>query len=299
MFKKYLITLLSFFAFVLIASRTVSAQEIQNTGYDSAIKRLAPVEAQLVSARANTVKSTGGCCQSCGTASGCRCGGGWSADAEILFLRYHESDGVDEIDYGDKEPVDGFGFDPAWRVTLGHTDCRGLSYRFRYFSYDQNATVDGGNYSVSTYNLDFEVAQEVQIGRLVDVEFSGGVRYNNFEHDDTGDSDNAGVDQQFDGIGLIVGLSADRCLGCGDLYGRVRHAILVGDDEDPTGSETIYSDSIHSQLELGVGYKIDYCMGPAVAELRLGVEMQNWYTYEDQEEEVGFAGFLVGLGLNY
>lgn len=298
MFKKYLITLLPFFVFVLITSRTVSAQEIQNTGYNNlAIKRLAPVESQLVSTRANTVKSTGGCCQSCGTASGCRCGGGWAADAEILFLRYHESDGVDEIDHGDNDPVDGFGFDPAWRVTLGYTDCRGLSYRVRYFSYDQNATVDGDIYSVATYNLDFEVAQEVPIGRLIDVEFSGGVRYNNYEHnEDSGNSDYTGMDQQFDGIGLIVGLSADRCLGCGDLYGHVRHAILVGDDED---RETIYSDAIHSQLELGVGYKIDYCMGPAVAELRLGVEMQNWYTYEDEEEEVGFAGFLVGLGLNY
>ena len=185
---------------------------------------------------------------------------------------------------------------------MGHTDSSGLSYRTRYFSYDQTATINGENYSVETYNVDFEIAQLIEVSCLLDVEISAGVRYNHYEHDesqsDDEDNEDNEVDQQFDGIGLIIGLSADRQLGCGDLYGRVRHSILVGDDEDPE-ADSFHSDSIHSQLEIGVGYKVEYCIGPAVAELRFGVEMQNWYSYEDVDEEVGFAGFLVGAEMNF
>ena len=298
MFQRYLVTLASLlFAYIAFAGPSASAQEAQYAGYASMLERLESVEAQLASNGANVYTSAVGGCQSCDAECGCCCGGGWSKDFEVLFLRFHEADGVDE-----DRPVDQFGFDPAWRVTVGHTDSSGLSYRTRYFSYDQTATINGENYSVETYNVDFEIAQLIQVSCLLDVEISAGVRYNHYQHDesqtdDQGVDDNA-VDQQFEGIGLIIGLSADRQLGCGDLYGRVRHSILVGDDEDPE-ADSFHSDSIHSQLEIGVGYKVEYCIGPAVAELRLGVEMQNWYTYEDEEEEVGFAGFLVGLGLNY
>ena len=193
-------------------------------------------------------------------------GGRWTALTEVLFLRYHESDGVDE-----SAPEDEFGFDPAWRIALGYTGCDGLSYRVRYFSYDQDATINGNPYSVDTYNFDFELAQAFHIGCLTDLEFSGGFRYNHYEHLEETNSSGF-LDQRFDGIGLIIGISAERCLGCGDVYGRVRHAILTGDDEDPDPNAEIFYDSIHSQLELGVGYKIEYCLGGMVADLRFGFE---------------------------
>ena len=118
MLKNCFIASVSCLAAVLSASSHVSAQNTRYASYTSLLERLETVEAQLASATMDTgpTGDLGGCdsygsgCQTCGSDCGCCCPGRLVADAEVLFLRYHESDGVDE-----SPPDDEFGFDPAWR----------------------------------------------------------------------------------------------------------------------------------------------------------------------------------------
>lgn len=130
------------------------------------------------------------------------------------------------------------------------------------------------------------------------MEFSGGVRYNEYVHRDADNDGNS--DEYFHGIGMIMGIEARHCVGCGTLYGRARHAILVGDStdfsEDPVQER---EDVILAQLELGAGYEVERCIAGRNATLRAGVEYQDYFSYEDTDEDVGFFGFLIGGTVNY
>jgi hypothetical protein len=293
MFKNYFIVSLPFFAFLLFASPTVSAQETQYLSNSSLLDRQESVAAQLASTGASAVGGCDACDSACGTSCGCCCGGSWTANAELLFLRFHEADGVDN---DESNGVDEYDFNTCPRLTVGYTTCDGLSTRIRYFEHDHSATIDGDpRFSVDTYNVDFELAQKFQIGCVSSVEFNGGIRYNGYEHQEEDDV----IDESFNGIGIFLGLEGTRGLGCANVYGRARHAILMGDSDDPA-DDHFRGDVVLGQLELGIGVEVERCFcGGSVLALRAGVEMQQWFGYEDDEEDVGFGGFLVGASWNY
>lgn len=227
------------------------------------------------------------CCQKDCCDDYCKGGSGgcWSADVELMFLKYHESDGV-----GTTAAFDSFDYELAPRITLAYDRCDGVSYRLRYFEFDHSAIIEGDNYAIDTYNLDFEVAQEIQLGCATSIEFNSGVRYNNYKHfDDT-------LDQSFDGIGIMVGTEVTRCTGNGRYYARARHAVLMGDGENVDNGD-FFGDQVLGQTELATGFEVERCLcNGAVVTMSLGGEVQQWHSYEDEDEDVGFAGVVLGFG---
>ncbi|MCA9267572.1 MAG: hypothetical protein KDA41_03845 [Planctomycetales bacterium] len=214
------------------------------------------------------------------------------ADVELLLLRLLEADGVDD-DF--TNGIDRFGFNAVPRITLGAVTCTGWQFRARYFQFDHSATIEALPYSVDTYNIDFEVARAFCVGCDGVIELSGGVRYNEYEHFEYGNTE---PDQTFTGFGLLLGVEGRFACGGGQLYGRCRHAILAGDDVDPNSLDQ-YGDTVKSQTEMGVGFETTCCGARATWRLRAGFEYQHWVNFEDESEDIGFAGFLLGGGAAY
>ena len=225
----------------------------------------------------------GDCCTSC-------CSGGAYADLELLFFKSYESDGVTGTDNN----VGGrYDFELAPRITLGYDSGCGYDVRLRYFHWDHNGPVGA---FVDTYNIDLEIAKEVCICDAA-VEFSTGLRYNEYRHRDANNIGNL-ADEYFSGAGIIMGIQTRYCVCSSTLYARARHSILVGDSEDPEDGE-IRNDVVLSQLELGTGVEVDRCIAGMNTTLRLGVEFQDYFSYEDEDEDVGFFGFVLGGTVRY
>jgi hypothetical protein len=300
MVKKYLFALLTSSAAILLSGGTASAEDLEYTNVDSLIQRVEFLESRVAYNEASDCGCTIGsdCCDGgCGSrcASGC---GHFTVLAEVLFLRFFSADGVDDNTGGGTERFD---FYAAPRVTVGYKSAKGLSTRLRYFSYDHTApNIQDEPYLVKTFNVDFEIAQELKINRLTLLEINAGGRYNHYKHKEDETFDDFGIiDQEFDGVGLTFGAEIKRELGCGALYGRARHAVLLGDGRDPDDGEFI-GDQVLGQLELGIGYElVRQLSSGCVLSLRTGIEVQQWSGYEDEQVDVGFGGFLSSVGINY
>lgn len=251
----------------------------------------------------------GGCCNQ----------SAWIFDLEATLFRYHRADGVR---VGDDRPGDDaeFDFEIAPRVTVGYVSSNGLGARLRWWDYHHNAVANEGAPSridVDTFTIDFELFRQIELSCDAAVEFSAGLRYNDFQ-EKMFDlvADNEFRLNQFAGYGGVVGLQVYHSIGIGGrVYARARGAILMSDKSQSNTGSGIQEllDVTVGMTEIGLGYEYQTCWGGAVITLRSGVEWQNWYNYSsnfttgtaDPEQfftgasDVGFGGFVVGLGVNY
>ena len=314
--KNFLFTLLASSAAALLSGGTVSAEDLELSTTDSLLQRVEFLETQagfFESSSRSRKKCCDGCCgdgccgdECCGDSccgDGC-CGGGAAAGggggrvtflAEFLLLRFFSADGVDD---DQTNGTDRFDFDIAPRLTLGYKSAKGLSTRLRYFDYNHSAFIDGDPYAVETFNIDVEVAQDLKLGRLTRLEVNMGGRFNHYEHREYG---SVQPDEEFNGVGLTFGLDLRREVGVAALYGKARQAILLGESRDHESSPPEYrGDAVLGQLELGLGIEfLRQLDSGRVLSFRSGFEVQQWFGYEDEEEDVGFGGFLTSVGLNY
>ncbi len=248
-------------------------------------------------------------CEACGD-------GAVTFDAELTFLRYHQSGGVLA---SNSQPAE-FGFDPAPRFVAGYEACNGLGIRGRYWFFDHSAvTNDGVEYAIDTYNLDVEGYKRIALGSQTSIEMSGGIRYNEFEQSDNFtniETGSLGLSNGFKGIGGTVGLQGNHRFGNGlGLYARARWSIVQGDDllGDAGGFENdvlpyLQPDSTHSQTEIGIGIDWSRCLANgAVLTVGVGGEWQQWDEYAVGRDGAGetvladaaFGGLVAKLGVAY
>ena len=158
---------------------------------------------------------------------------------------------------------------------------------------------------VNTFTIDNEFFENIQLTDCTSVEFSGGIRYVEFE-----ERLNFAVvteDTIFRGFGGIVGLQVNRQFWNGELYARARGSILMDAKSFTGGPPTDLVDAVTSITEVSLGYQINYDLSSgALLTLRSGVEWQHWTDFSvsqnqsgDDESSVGFAGFVLGGGLTY
>ncbi len=232
------------------------------------------------------------------------CGGGWVADAELMFLRYHRAGGLGATTANE------FDFAASPRLTLGYEGPSGFGARVRYWEYDQVNKAQ--NVSVDTFNLDFEVFQEIQLNSNTSVEMSAGIRKNDFEEIDSGVFPLLGIviPTSFSGWGGLLGVEVNRESRLGTLYAHGRYAVLMGDIDTattawggliPTPTTTAFSGIDHTghQMEIGLGIERSFELLGATATATAGVEWSNWSNYSYEFRSVGFGGLVLGLGVNY
>jgi hypothetical protein len=179
---------------------------------------------------------------------------------------------------------------------LGYVTCGGLGARVRWWEYDHSAVINGDDYSVDTYNIDFEVFRRVCLGSCTTFEFSAGLRYNDFEQVSVRDGN-----QSFDGVGGMIAVEGrTNVFGCLGVYGRLREAILMEDWNN--GAFGLRMDTSRPVTEVALG--LDYCTRNLT--LRGGWEWQNWGNYASDQfdiqqntEDAGFGGFVFGAKLEY
>ena len=238
------------------------------------------------------------CCSSC--CSDCCCAqGGLFVIAEATFFRFHDAGGVEDGAGDDGE----FDFEASPRITLGYANCNGRGVRVRYWDYDHDTrSDDGGLIDVDTYNVDFELFQVLSLPCRTTLDMSVGIRYNDFFH--FFEDGVLGQEQHsFDGIGGMFALAGRVDLNCNlSAYARFREVIMMDDAQfDTLGG--LENDVTRPIPELGFGLLYRSCNLVAHA----GVEWQNWGNYtsnglvnlDGEPHDIGFAGFVVGAGLNY
>jgi hypothetical protein len=271
---------------------------------------------------------TGGCDDCGGNPCGCD-QSAWIFDSEIMFFRYHRADGVNTNvynygngygdGYGDEAE---FGFDVSPRLTLGYMSPDGLGVRVRWWEYNHSAdsAYDHGypsQISVDTYTVDIEFYEELSVGCYSTLEISGGIRYNEFEEQIIGnwsDQGSIATTNRFSGFGGLIGAELNRSLAIGgSVYARARLAILMDDKKVILAGESVpvqstLLDSTQGMTEIGFGYEYSRCLcGGSILTARVGAEWQNWFNYSSTSingtyggpSDVGFGGFLVGVGLEY
>jgi hypothetical protein len=216
----------------------------------------------------------------------------WTAQAEALFLRPGTS-----VGNGDDNV---FGFEEASRIGVGYQNSCGVGARVNWFQFDHEADdSDVGELAFDTHQVDFELYKQLNLASNLLLEFSGGLRYNNTEHDYDGEPND------FEGVGGLFGVKAGLKTGAnGLLYSRAKFAVLMGDGAHDGRDEDLDPafDSIRQQTEIGVGYEHNICMGGTILTPRVGFEWWNWDGFgidpvdEHPDTALGFVGFVVGLG---
>lgn len=238
------------------------------------------------------------------------------ARIENTFVSYGQEGGVSDVVGNNVN----FSNDYTPRIELGYVGREGMGIRARYWSYDDSANATGGTgrVNVDTDSFDLEVFQHWQMTQTTEVEGAIGLRHLDFNQDtlDTGSGNTYSGD--FNGWGVTAALQAKRKLGIGKLYGRGRLSALVGDHQirirNSAGTVLASSDANDnpvSQLELALGYEIarDFTWGKLNA--NLGYEWQQWSNLglgdsifggignDDVLENVGFRGFVLGVGAEF
>lgn len=212
--------------------------------------------------------------------------GGLFAGTELTIFKYYRTQGF--------AAGDGFNHEVAPRVTLGYEGQGGLGTRLRWWQFDQSAAAG----RVRTYNIDSEIYQRFALGCCTSLELSAGGRYNSFV-------DTIGGDDSFHGFGGILGAQIDRQIRRGTLYARYRTSMMF---DDARLNGTLLENTNRSQTELAFGWQGSwFTRGGSIATINTGYEWQNWRNYEPYDfgnalqtgNDVGFAGIVVGLGLNF
>jgi hypothetical protein len=270
----------------------------------------------LISASASMAFADEGGCDVACCDPGCdscinSCCGGIVADVELTFLRYFQEGGVTDM-LGDPVETD---YEFAPRFVLGYAGANGLGLRTRYWELDASVVSAAGNPSgLNAYNIDLEAFQEYCLGCDTTLELSLGVRYAELWQDSTDVGAQEFGTAGFSGFGGTMGAEVNRNVLNGSVYARARLSLLMGDavvrQVDAAGAPLLLSyadDCTAAQTELGIGYEICRCTRLGMVTLRTGVEWQNWANMAvadvpfgvvgDQMDDAGFAGFVVGFGL--
>jgi hypothetical protein len=271
--------------------------------------------AQEMQAQSEPVADNGAV-QHCGKMMDCCCcdQSAYFFSLEATVFKFHDAGGVE-----DANGIDGkFDFELMPRITLGYVGCDGLGARIRYWDFDADTKSKAHlPISVETYNVDFEVFQVCELDCCTALEFSAGIRYNDFEHHRTGLADVGPpvvlfVDKyDFSDIGGMIGIEARRDLGNGlGVYARLREVILMGDTGILDNNDEI--DVTRPVTEIAFGADYCYCGWTVHG----GLEWQNWGNYttraldgvdDDVEfvedvndnDDIGFAGFVFGVSTSY
>ncbi len=230
-----------------------------------------------------------GCCDYCCDQSS------FLFQAEATFFKFLDQNGVEDYLGNDAE----FDYEASPRLTLGYVGCDGLGVRLRYWEYDQNAiSVAGQPISVDTYYIDLEGFQAIELGSCTSVEFSGGIRYNEFYMDRSGTRRDG-----FSGFGGMLGIEARRDFGCNlSAYGRFRQVLLT-DDFFASGTSGDENDAIRANQEIALGVAYTNCNWS----INAGYEWHMWQNYtrgvllnvDEETDDVGFSGFVVGASYSY
>ena len=264
---------------------------------DKSLVLVAPVLFILATvAQAGEETVGAGCCDTC-----CSAKSGLIVTAETTFFRFHDAAGVEDGDGQDAE----FDFEASPRVTLGYVGCNGRGARVRWWDYDHDTrSKDDDLVSVDTYNVDFEVFQEVNLPCRTTLDVSVGIRYNDFTHFYKDGIFATNEEHSFDGIGGMFALAGRVDISCNwSAYARFREVIMMGDGDFDDAGGNIENDTTRPVTELGFGLQYRNCNWVVHG----GFEWQNWGNYtsagilnaDGEAHDVGFAGFVVGAGLNF
>ncbi len=216
-------------------------------------------------------------------------------DAEMNFMRFYQTDGVGPLGTPNR-----FNHEATPRVTIGYVSEGGLGARVRYWNFSYTAGAPATQTAVDTYNIDAELFERLEVGHHTSAEWSAGLRYNDFRQDEAVFNQN----DEFGGIGLLIGFRVDRDVFRGNVYARGRWSILT--DTEANDLNFVARDKIGMQTEIGVGYESALCLrnGSRLTG-RLGYEHQFWSGFGVDSvggtgngiTGVGFGGIVVGLGI--
>lgn len=294
--KADLIRVLAAVAALLAPWGLAQAQDVQFA--NERVAKPGGDEVQLVSSMEGTSLAP---CDSCQGSCNNGCGGRWFGDVEATFLRYHRNDNLNTNDI--------FNFAFAPRITVGYMNDDGFGIRMRYWGYNHTGTgnfngVDPTDINVNTYNIDAELFQNVQLTEFTSVEFSGGIRYNDFNETVSQGGAQTQADS-FSAVGLIFGLKARRTMFNGNVYARWNTSLLPS-DHNAIGGHGKEFDQMLTQTEVGVGYEqFTTLSNGSVAWWRAGLECSYWTDYvhdaadPNDNTSIGFAGAVLGVGLLY
>ena len=250
----------------------------------------------------------------------------WIMDAEVAFLRYHRSAGVDTglasrtVYTTSTSPQDiEFDYNATPRITVGWAAATGLGVRLRWWDYDHTARATNSTddyISVDAFTMDLEVFDEIRLTKHVRLEGSGGIRLVNFREDvfastvvnggGTAVNQLTGRDysSRFGAYGGVVGLQMNYDSKVGTFFARARYSIMMGDsafqeDAVVTGVVTparridIY-DTVQSIAEVSIGYEIAWEMKcGATFSVRGGAEWQQWMNFDYN------SSYISGPGLSF
>ena len=201
---------------------------------------------------------------------------GVTCDAQLLFLRAHDSEASDS----------GRDFDSASRYELGYMDCFGRSWRARYFEYETQTQVDDSVVGMET--LDVEYASRFAFGCNLRGEVSGGLRW--AEYDEAGDLSYS------DSIGPLVGaqLRGPSWRGFESLM-NFRQSFQFGDAHNAGAAANFGSFGV-SEIQMGLEYQSDLFGGTSF--LRGLFETQFWSgVHQSDSQSLGLIGLGVAAGL--
>ncbi|MEZ6086837.1 MAG: Lpg1974 family pore-forming outer membrane protein [Pirellulaceae bacterium] len=203
-----------------------------------------------------------------------------------------------------------YDYDPALRLWAGREDCRGLGARLTYFGFDEDTT--NGNILIANlgsalevYAFDLELTQRAKLSGW-DLLFSGGMRIGGIDQSLSliQGPDALTISRDFDGVGLTIGLGAERAIGGGlGFYSNLRGSLLYGDaDIDVTATPGILGgfagtvaqvpNQTISVMEVQMGLEYERNFGNTGVTLRAGFEGQLW---EQPPIVLGLLDSNVGL----
>lgn len=222
---------------------------------------------------------------------------GLTVDADSLFLRLHNSHGTLRSNV--------FDFEPGQRLALTYMGDNGVGARTTWFQWD-HSRIDAGGIgliSLDTYNLDFEIFKRLNLTERSILEMSGGVRYNETEH-----LLGAGNFNDYTGFGGLLGVRGGvRVFDNGLLYAGGKFSVLMGDGahDGNAGPLNPANEVARSQTEIALGYEHRFDVGRVTIIPRTGLEWQMWDGFsidrvdEHPDTDLGFSGFVAGLGVNF
>ncbi|NOY40773.1 MAG: hypothetical protein GXP26_02900 [Planctomycetes bacterium] len=231
-------------------------------------------------------------CVSCGSGVGCGSGCGRSPnwlrpyttaqfDAELLLFAVSDS----EAEVNDTQNNLNAGF----RLTFNRVNEQGQIFRVRYFNFA--STLEGGGNRYEMEEIDTEIGRRFTLGGGLQGEFTGGIRFADFDERNGLDYDAT--------FGPLVGLQLRgrklRLLRC-TSFANMRHSWQFGNGGvsgvDAPGTFNI------SEVQLGLEWRRQSRLGTLV--LRTALEAQYWSGVQDDDtEDIGLYGSATSFGLAF